>query len=310
MGKDYYVIDCHCHLYRSELQGWQGRAIYDRFDRGGTLEQLVRYMDELGIDQCWVINAWPTVGLIQAGEAKLPKDLKGQALEEARAKVREEVAAKMNRANDWLCSTAQTAPGRVVPLPALDPFMGAEWTVKDLEDKYQKGARGVKMISTWGEFYPNDRRLWPTYARMQELGMVVLSHSGGSNTLFEVKGTDYAQPKYWNEVLETFPRLNVVLAHMGFHWMTGYGTQEQKERIEMVRRFPNIYFDLSQNNEYGFHQFEVDMIREIGVDRCVWASDWHAHKSAISLEGLKMSTLSEIEKRKILGETARRLVSA
>ncbi len=309
MPKDYFIVDTHCHLYRTEQQGWQGRAIYDRYDRGGTLEQLLRYMDEAGIDQAWAVNAWPTVGLIQAGEAKLTRGLTGSEMEQARAGVKQDVGAKLNRANEWICAAGTMAPGRVIPFIALDPFLGSDWMVKDIEDKHRKGALGVKMIPTWGDFYPDDPVLWPAYARLAELGMVVVAHSGGSNALFEVKGTEYASPRHWDKALAAFPKLKVVLAHLGYHWMIGYGRQQQQERLELVRRYPNVYFDLSQNNEYGFTRYEEDMVREIGVDRCVWGSDWHAHKATISLEGFKRSGLSEIEKCKILGENARRLVS-
>jgi predicted TIM-barrel fold metal-dependent hydrolase len=267
-------------------------------------------MDEGGIDQAWVINAWPTQGLIQAGETKLPPGLSGSDLEEAKAKVREDVGAKLGRANDWLCSTTTMAPGRVIPLIALDPFLGSEWMVKDIEDKYKKGARGVKIISTWGEFYPDDRTMWPAYEKMAELGMVVLAHSGGSNVLFEVEAIDYATPKHWNEPLAAFPNLKVVLAHLGYHWMFGYGGQEQKERLELAEKYPNIYFDLSQNNEFGYSTFEEEMIRQFGVDRVLWASDWHAHRGIMSLEGLRSCGLTEEEKRKVLGENARRLIGA
>ncbi|MFH1480598.1 MAG: amidohydrolase family protein [Pseudomonadota bacterium] len=310
MGEDYFVVDTHVHLYRNARQGWLGRAIYDRIDKGGTLEQLLRYMEEAGVDQAWVINAWPTQGLLQAGVARLSDSLSGGALEKAKAEVKADVGAKLSRANDWLCSTSTIAPGKVVPLIALDPFLGSEWMVKDIEDKYRKGARGVKIIATWGEFYPNDRALWPAYETLAGLGMVVVAHSGGSNVLFEVKGTDYASPRYWDEPLSQFPNLKVVLAHLGYHWMFGYGEQEQKERLDLVRKYPNVYFDLSQNNEFGYSTFEEEMIREIGVDRVLWASDWHAHRAIMSLEGLKNCGLTEEEKRKILGGNARRLMGA
>lgn len=307
MADDYFVVDAHVHLYRSERQGWLGRAIYDRLDIGGTLEQLLRYMDEAGVAQSWVINAWPTQGLLQAGEAKLPKDLAGDALAEARKNVKGEVRAKLERVNDWLCSTTTMAPGRVVPLIGLDPFLGSEWMVGELEDKFKKGAKGVKLIPTWGEFYPNDRVMWPAYEKMIELDMVMLSHSGASNVLFDVGGTDYASPRYWTDVLVDFPKLKLVLAHLGYHWSFGYGTSEQAERVELAKRFPNVYFDLSQNNEFGYSSFEEEMIREVGVDRVLWASDWHAHRAIMGLEGVKNCGLTVAEKRKILGETARRL---
>ncbi|MBI2869979.1 MAG: amidohydrolase [Chloroflexi bacterium] len=310
MSKEFFTVDCHCHLYRNEKQGWNGRAIYDRMDRGGTLEQLTRYMDETGVDQSWVINAWPTQGLIQAGEARIPKDLTGEKLAEARAAVREEVGARLARANDWLCSTAALAPGRVVPLIGMDPFLGAEWMVREMEDKYRKGARGIKLIATWGEFYPNDKRMWPLYQKLIDLDLVILSHSGASNTLFAVVGTDYASPRYWAEPLAAFPKLKLVLAHLGFHWAFGYGNREQDERLELCKKYPNVYFDLSQNLELGYSGVEEDMIRRFGAERLVWASDWHTHCATFNLQGLRRSKLSAEEKRMILGENARRLTNS
>ncbi|MBI2869038.1 MAG: amidohydrolase [Chloroflexi bacterium] len=310
MSQDYFIVDCHVHLYRTERQGWMGRAINNRFDKGGTLEQLLRYMDEGGVAQSWVINAWPTKGLIQAGEARIPKELKGSALEEARQQVSDDVKARLERANEWLCSTAALAPGRVAPFIGLDPYWGADWMVREIEDKHRKGAKGVKLIPTWGEFYPNDRAMWPAYARMVELGMVILSHCGGSSTLFKVAFTDCALPKFWDEPLREFPKLNVVLAHTGYYRSLGYGTVEHREKLELTKKYPNVYFDLSQNNEFGYGQFQENMVRALGVEKVVWASDWHAHRALMGLEGLKKANLSEAEKRLVLGENARRLVKA
>jgi predicted TIM-barrel fold metal-dependent hydrolase len=307
MNNNYFIVDCHCHLYRTEKQGWQGRAINYRWDKGGTSEQLLRCMDELGIDQAWAINSWPTLGLLQAGRAKISKDLSGKELEEAEAGVVEDVRGKLERANEWLSGTAAATGGRFIPFIGLDPYWGPDWMVGELEDKNKKGAKGVKLIPTWGEFYPNDRRMWPAYAKMAELGMVMLSHSGGSDTLFEVGKTDYAMPRNWADVLSDFPNLKVVLAHLGYAYGPAYGPELQKERYALAERFPNVYFDLSWVNEHGYTAFQVNMIRHVGVDRCVWGTDWHAHRSAFGLVGLLQSALTEDEKRKILGENARRL---
>ncbi len=307
MGNEYVVVDCHCHVFKTELQGWQGRAIDNRYDKGGSLEQLLRYMDEAGISQAWGINAWPTMGMLQALEARLPKDLTGDGLLKAKAKVKDEVRGRLERANDWLCSTTTLAPGRVVPLIGLDPYFGSEWMVKELEDKFKKGAKGVKLIPTWGEFYPNDRRMWPAYAKMVELGMVILAHAGGADVLFSVTKTDYAFPKYWAEPLAEFPKLKVVLAHLAN--APGHGPEPQKQRLDLAKRYSNVYFDIAKRKyEKGFDRVAEDMIRQVGVDRVLWGTDWHTHVCILTLEALKRSGLTDEEKRKILGENAQRLI--
>lgn len=304
----YAVVDCHVHLMRSAQEGWNARTIEDRWDRGGDLAQFLRYTANLGIDGGWLLNAWPTQSMLQGYRERIPVEASGP---ETEALILEEMRARCSRKNDWLCEVAAEHPGRFAPMiAAIDPYFGADWAVNEVTRCHGNGARGIKMISTWGAYYPHDRRLWPVYERVQELGMVILSHSGGLDSHGSIDANDYAHPEQWTTVLEAFPRIRLVLAHLGYlQSLAGYGTRTQEQRERLVERFPNVAFDLSCSLEQGMSEALERMIRNVGVERCVWASDWHTHRAAMSLTALMRSNFSDAEKRKILGLNALELIS-
>ncbi len=304
---EYVIIDTHVHLYRTVRQGWQGRAAGDRVDAGGDVDQLLRCMDEAGISGAWIINAWPTVQMLQGLKSKLPPSLR----EEQEERVKQILKERCERMNEWLCSTARQYPGRFAALIGIDPLWGSEWMVKEIETRFEQGAKGIKIIPDWGAYYPNNPVMWPAYKKLEELGMVFLSHSGAETVLgATVEKIDYSFPKCFEAVLRDFPRLNVVLAHLGWRSSveTKFATEVTNQQKELSKRYSNVYFDISCSFEEGLDKADEDLIREIGVDRVLWASDWHAHRAILGLESLKRSRFSEEEKRKILGENAQRIV--
>ena len=89
------------------------------------------------------------------------------------------------------------------------------------------------------------------YQKCQELGLPILSDSGPwphSHLVFMYPNPlgykpyedemSYAEPKNWAKVLEAFPKLTIILAHIGSAWWD--------ERIELAQKYPNVYFDTSQ----------------------------------------------------------------
>jgi predicted TIM-barrel fold metal-dependent hydrolase len=312
VAEQFDVVDCHIHLFRNEKEGWQGRAIMDRWDRGGSLAQVLRYMDETGVAAGWIINAWPREAMRQSFERRLPASLSAKERRAAGERIRETLRERCERKNEWLCRVAQEYPGRFAPMiGGIDPYFGTEWVVEEIGRRHQQGAKGIKMIATWGGYYPSDEALMPAYERLQELGMVILSHSGGLNVVgADIKGNDFALPKQWEPILEAFPHLNVVLAHLGYqHGLSHYGTETHQQRVALAKRFPNVYFDLSGSFEKGYDNAAVRMVKEVGVERCVWASDWHAHRSVLGLQTMKRAAFDTNAKRQMLGETARTLIA-
>lgn len=81
---------------------------------------------------------------------------------------------------------------------------------------------------------PNDRRMYPLYAKCHELGVPVGMQVGHSA---EVLPTDVGRPMLVDDVAREFPELRINLSHTGWPW-TG-------EFCSMIWRHPNVYGDIS-----------------------------------------------------------------
>jgi uncharacterized protein len=108
-------------------------------------------------------------------------------------------------------------------------------------------------------------------------------------------------------MLRAFPRLRVVLAHLGGGaW---------RQAAEIARGFPNAYFDcceilawIGASNAPDERQF-AQLIKEVGTDRVMLGSDFPWYDLGDSVERImSLPLLSQEEKTAILGGNAVRVL--
>lgn len=119
-------------------------------------------------------------------------------------------------------------------------------------------------------------------------------------------GVDYTRPSNFEPVLESFPGLKLVVAHLGHGFWD--------ESVALAKKYPDVYFDTSAVIS-GVEHIEVlsdddaaELIRKLGVDRVMFGSDYPWFSPAASLEAIMKLPLEPAEKEKILGENARRIL--
>jgi uncharacterized protein len=181
----------------------------------------------------------------------------------------------------------------------VDPWaLTPAQNVEHLRDMADRGARGIKLHPVAQRFEPDDPRMHPVYDACEELGLVVLSHTGSSPG-----GEPFAEPAAFAPVLRTHPRLVVVLAHLGGgSW---------RQTVELARAFPEVGFDLCEIVEWtGAPNAPSDedlarMIREIGPERVMLGTDfpWYDLGRTVELV-MGLPLLSTGEKERILGANA------
>jgi predicted TIM-barrel fold metal-dependent hydrolase len=164
--------------------------------------------------------------------------------------------------------------------------------------------------------------MWPVYEKCQELGLPVLADSAPYPHSLTVithpfwfqmpqARVDYGEPINFIRVLEAFPRLTLILAHLGAAWWD--------ERVELAQKYPNVYFDTSQ----GFlapdripvcphrglaEEDAVRIMRKIGVDRILFGTDFPPISSLPQLEQILRLPLSDEEKQMILADNSKRIL--
>lgn len=289
---DFPIIDAHLHTYPTPeigLQAMQGRG---NSGCSGTVEELLDLMRSGNIEKAVMVNMTPVADMRDAALAR------GQSEEETQTLVIE----RLKRRNTWTCEVSQEHP-ELVPFISLDPSMGEEDAAAEVRRGIELGSGGIKLHPAAQRYYPSDRRLWGAYEEAQARGLPIISHSGAAAGGVE---SPYARPHQFREVLQAFPNLTLVLAHLGLGCL--------EESLEMAGRYPNLFFDSSAaiNGTVEPPPFPdeeaVDLIRRLGIERVLFASDWpwfHPHRDAERGDRLP---LSNQEKRILLRENALRVL--
>jgi predicted TIM-barrel fold metal-dependent hydrolase len=79
-------------------------------------------------------------------------------------------------------------------------------------------------------FHPDDPRMWPVYARLVELGKVLVIHLGTGPHTNEFTGI-----ARFVRVLERFPQLRASICHMGAY--------ETRAALQLLDRYPSLHLD-------------------------------------------------------------------
>ena len=97
------------------------------------------------------------------------------------------------------------------------------------------GLRGIKLGPNYQNFDPLGEEAFRVFRRAEELGLPILLHQGTSPNQFA--DLDYAHPRHIDRVAMAFPRLRLILAHIGHPW--------QADCIAVIRKHPHVYADIS-----------------------------------------------------------------
>ena len=299
---DFPIIDAHVHTYLTREIGRQAMMGTGRTDYGGTPEELLDIMTRAGITHAVMVNMTPVADMMDAALERLPQGLStmDRAAEEEMARRR--IIGRLQRRNAWTCEVAREHP-ELIPFIGLDPSMSEAELIAEIEARRAEGARGIKLHPAAQRFYPNDERLAPVYARATELGWPVIFHSGAF--ALGPAATTQASLQHFPPLLEAFPRLTVVLGHMGFgDWDTC---------AAIARDFPNAMFDCcyvingtdpspSISDEEATAAF-----RKVGIDRVMFGYDYPWFDPALDATRIARLPLSDAEKRAVLYENAARV---
>jgi len=294
---DYTIIDAHVHTYQSREVGLQAKQGSTATDFGGTVDELLPIMEKAGISKSVMVNMLPLAEMQKAAINKLPDNLSESEREKALEEIDAKMLSRLERRNSWTCNIAHENPG-LIPFINLDPLQNEASIKSELADKVNKhGAKGIKLHPGSQWFYPNDNRLWPIYRAAQETGLPIVFHAGQF-----LSPVPYSQPKNFVDVLEAFPEMTLVMAHIGFGF--------QLEALSLSKTYPNLQFDcsaiISQTTKDGkFTEPQLTtLIKEIGIERVMFGSDFPWYDPADSVERLLRLDFSEEEKRMLLAENA------
>jgi predicted TIM-barrel fold metal-dependent hydrolase len=295
---DQLRIDSHLHLYPTKAAGRREKEAYELWEYGpkhdvvlsplaGDMDDAQTAMADAGYAHAVVANLFAV--------ALLDEDLRSADLAAQ--------AEHLMASNRWACDVTAGTGGFSVFVAADPTVLGGEAGAAHLRDMVEnRGARGVKIHPAVQRFMPGEPEMFPIYQTCVDLGIPVLSHSGSTR-----HDPAYAEPNAFASVLQRFPELNLVLAHLGggaWHQTAGF-----------AEAFPQASFDLCEIIAWtgapnAPSSMELaQLILNVGPERVMMGTDfpWYGLAETVD-EVLELPMLSSQEKTAILGANAARIL--
>ena len=211
---------------------------------------------------------------------------------------------RMHHHNLWGCEVGRTC-SEFLPFINLDPVLMDAVTIRQkVRETVSQGARGIVLLPALHGFYGNDRRVWPVYEMAQSFQLPILAQTGDAGPLPPGGRGHWGRPRYFGDVAASFPKLRLILGHLG----RGY----ESEIAVLTRRYPNVYTETSMRlsglDEAGkwTPAEAVTWFRLIGIDRILFGTKWPLFDPQQDINTVRKLPLTPEEKRKILGENAKR----
>ena len=204
--------------------------------------------------------------------------------------------------NDYIIEALGRYPERIIGFCSIQPSAG-EKALRELERCHQNGIRGIGEVRLDEQnIDPTDKVFVGPFIKLAEsLGMIMLIHAS------EPVGHSYPGKSVTNltklyYLIETYPKLKVVLAH----W--GGGMPFYSLMPEVAKALENTYFDTAATQLlYNNHIFQF-VGQVVSPEKILFASDFPLISQRGTLDLIKSLAISVEHQSLILGKNAERLL--
>ena len=264
MVQGFQIIDAHCHVYPDKIAEKAadntGVFYHVGHEMDGKVGTLAVHAKQCGIDHC-VIQSVATT------------------------------PAQVRSINEFIARTVAADPRHFTGLGTLHPDSNHQRG--DVEHLVALGLHGVKLHPEIQRFALDEPRSLEIFALCEEFGLPLLLHTGD-------KRYDCSNPNRLIPVLERFPRLTVIGAHLG-------GWSIWEEAAHALQGIPNLWFDCSSTFAWLDPQIARDLILLLGTDRVLFGTDYPMWTPAKELATFLSLDFTQEQRLQILAENAKRV---
>ncbi len=236
--------------------------------KGWTPDEMVALMDEAGVERHCIVQFI----MKSYREDRLIID------------VTTEEVAEVLRAH----------PDRFIGFAGINPLKGMDG-VREIERAVKEFGFKAAYLHVYGFNIPIDhRRLYPFYAKCEELGVPVSMQVGHSA---EAMPSEHARPILLDNIALDFPGLTIVGTHTGWPWI--------EDMIAMAWKHDNVYVGMDAHMPKYWDPSILRFVKTRGQDKVLWGTNGptaftHGH----ILPQIDALDLKPQVKRKLLRENA------
>jgi predicted TIM-barrel fold metal-dependent hydrolase len=179
--------------------------------------------------------------------------------------------------DQYVADYVAAQPEKLIGFLSVDPTQ--EGWQDELRHGHQTlGLRGIKLLSMYAGFRPDDALLDPLWEYATEHALPVLLHTG--TTFISQAPLECTLPRHLDAVATRFPRVKIIMAHLGHPY--------EGECIVVARKHPNVYADISAIHYRPFQFYQsLMLVQEYGVwPKLLFGTDYPFTTINATLEGL------------------------
>ncbi len=178
----------------------------------------------------------------------------------------------------YVAETVAGNPDALIGFLSVDPTQEG-WQDELREGHQDLGLKGIKLLSMYAGFRPDDPSLEPLWRYARDHGLPVLLHTG--TTFVSQAPLECTLPRHLDPVAIRFPDVKIILAHLGHPY--------EGECVAVIRKHPNVYADISALHYRPFQLYHsLMLVQEYGVwDKLLFGTDYPFTTVDASLAGLR-----------------------
>lgn len=244
------IVDCHTHIWQSADQlgqlelGELVRPNRIRSNRLSASREIWRDVPNADAEVHWAQTAAVDKSIVLGFKSRY---------------LRAEVP------NAYVAEYVKRFPQKLIGFAGIDPTeRGALGELKSARESLH--LRGVTVSPANQDFHPTDTRAMDIYGEAERRGMPMLVH--GASQFTDQSKMEYARPYLFDEVARMFPKLPIVIAHLGQPWID--------ETICLLSKHDNVYADVSglMRRPWQAYNALVSAHQNGVIDKLLFGSDF------------------------------------
>lgn len=206
--------------------------------------------------------------------------------------------------NEFVAENCMKYPDKFIGFASIDPHQ--KTAVDDLDRAInQLNLKGLKLHPPMQNFYPDDKIMWPVYDLASQLDIPVVFHVG-STPFGNLCLLNQAYPVLIDEVAVAFPKLKIILTHLGTLW--------SNESFMVTEKNANVFIDTAA---YPYEIEEIlteKLIKRVGEDKFIFGTDFpmpyeeHLHEMKDFVTCINKLKISDEIKEKIFYKNLSQLI--
>lgn len=167
--------------------------------------------------------------------------------------------------DDHVAKYVNAHPNKLIGYLSVDPTQDG-WQDEMHRGHQELGLRGIKLLSMYAGFRPDDALLDPLWAYAGEHQLPVLLHTG--TTFVAQAPLECTLPRHLDPVATRFADVKIIAAHLGHPY--------EHECVALIRKHDNVYADVSALHYRPFQLYHsLMLVQEYGVwEKLLFGTDY------------------------------------